>query len=118
MIQIDGNSLTINEIHSDAVDQEEVLLSPDIIQKIQESRQWVEGIITQGEPVYAINTGYGIFADKQISSDEIRLLNRNLILSHAVGTGTPLPTEVVRAAILIRANTLAKGFSGDRKSVV
>jgi len=115
MIQIDGNSLTINEIHKAAVDQEKVILSPKIIQKIKESRQWVEGIISQGEPVYGINTGYGIFADKQISSDETRLLNRNLILSHAVGTGDPLPTEVVRAAILIRANTLAKGYSGVRQ---
>jgi histidine ammonia-lyase len=114
MIQIDGNSLTINEIHKAAVDQEKVTLSPKIIQKIKESRQWVEGIISQGEPVYGINTGYGIFADKQISRDETRLLNRNLILSHAVGTGDPLPTEVVRAAILIRANTLAKGYSGVR----
>ncbi len=114
MIQIDGNSLTINEIHKAAVDQEKVILSPKIIQKIKESRQWVEGIISQGEPVYGINTGYGIFADKQISRDETRLLNRNLILSHAVGTGDPLPSEVVRAAILIRANTLAKGYSGVR----
>jgi histidine ammonia-lyase len=114
MIQIDGNSLTINEIQKAAVDQEKVILSPKVIQKIRESRQWVEQIISQNEPVYGINTGYGIFADKQISSDEIRLLNRNLILSHAVGTGDPLPSAVVRAALLIRANTLAKGFSGVR----
>lgn len=114
MIQIDGNSLTIQEIHKVSVDQEKVVLSTDIIHKIQESRLWVEKIVSQGKPVYAINTGYGIFADKQISADETRLLNRNLILSHAVGTGAPLPTEVVRAAILIRANTLAKGFSGVR----
>jgi len=114
MIQIDGNSLTINEIKKAAVDKEKVILSPEIVQKIQESRQWVEEIISKGDPVYGINTGYGIFADKQISRDETRLLNRNLILSHAVGTGDPLPTDVVRAAILIRANTLAKGFSGVR----
>ena len=114
MIQIDGNSLTINEIQEAAVDQEKVTLSPNILQKIQESRNWVEEIISKGEPVYGINTGYGIFADKKISKAETRLLNRNLILSHAVGTGIPLPTEVVRAAILIRANTLAKGFSGVR----
>jgi len=80
MIQIDGNSLTINEIQKAAVDQEKVILSPKVIQKIRESRQWVEQIISQNEPVYGINTGYGIFADKQISSDEIRLLNRNLML--------------------------------------
>jgi len=114
MIQIDGNSLTFNEIQKAAVGQEKVIISPKIVPNIQESRDWVEGIISEGKPVYGINTGYGIFADKQISSDETRLLNRNLILSHAVGTGDPLPIEVVRAAILIRANTLAKGFSGVR----
>ena len=73
MIQIDGNSLTITEIHKVAVDQEKVILSPKITKKIRESRHWVEGIISQGEPVYGINTGYGIFADKQISSDETQI---------------------------------------------
>ncbi len=118
MIQIDGNSLTIGDIKQIAAGDEQVSLSPDIIQKIQESRQWVEDIINRGDPVYGINTGFGIFADKQISTAETRLLNRNLILSHAVGTGSPLPTEVVRAAMLIRANTLAKGFSGVRLCLV
>ena len=114
MIKIDGNSLTIEEIQKAAVDREEVSISPGIIEKIRESHRWVEGIIARGKPVYGINTGYGIFADKQISTDETRLLNRNLILSHAVGTGDPLSPEIVRAAMLIRANTLAKGVSGVR----
>ncbi len=114
MIQIDGNSLTIKDIQKTAVDREDVSISPEIIYKIQESRQWVEQIISKGDPVYGINTGFGIFADKQISRSETRLLNRNLILSHAVGTGDPLPITVVRAAMLIRANTLAKGHSGVR----
>ena len=114
MIQIDGNSLTIKDIQKTAVDRENVSISSEVIHKIQESRQWVEQIISQGDPVYGINTGFGIFADKQISISETRLLNRNLILSHAVGTGDPLPVEVVRAAMLIRANTLAKGHSGVR----
>ncbi|TFG49056.1 MAG: histidine ammonia-lyase, partial [Anaerolineales bacterium] len=102
MIQIDGNSLTIDEIRRVAISGEQVSLSPQTIKNIQQSRQWVEDIIIKGDPVYGINTGFGIFADKQISRAETRLLNRNLILSHAVGTGDPLPTMVVRAAMLIR----------------
>lgn len=118
MIQINGCTLTIPEIFQASVGFEETTLSPDTLVKIQESRSWVEKIIKKGKPVYGINTGYGIFADKKISVAEIRLLNRNLILSHAVGTGDPLPTEVVRAAILIRANTLSKGVSGVRSDLV
>jgi histidine ammonia-lyase len=78
----------------------------------------VENIIQTGKPVYGINTGFGIFADQLISDHETITLNRNLILSHAVGTGDPLPTDIVRAAMLIRANTLAKGYSGVRLELV
>jgi len=118
MIQIDGNSLTLNDIHQVAVENAQVNLASEAREKIKLSRSWVENIINQGDPVYGINTGYGVFADRQISSEETRKLNRNLIISHAVGTGQPLPTEVVRAAMLIRANTLAKGFSGVRVSII
>jgi histidine ammonia-lyase len=114
MIKIDGNSLTIEEIQRVAVAHEEVAIRPPAIKNIQRSRRWVEDIIERGDPVYGINTGFGIFADQKISSKETRMLNRNLILSHAVGTGPNLPVDVVRAAMLIRANTLAKGYSGVR----
>lgn len=118
MIIVDGKSLSIQEIRRVAIEHEKISLSREAADKIHQSREWVEDIINRGEPVYGINTGFGIFADRQISSHETRLLNRNLILSHAVGTGDPLPGEVVRAAILIRANTLAKGFSGVRPLLV
>jgi len=95
-----------------------VSLAHGAVENIKKSRSWVENIISQGEPVYGINTGFGVFADRQISSEETRQLNRNLILSHAVGTGAALPTEVVRAAMLIRANTLSKGFSGVRLQLI
>src|SRR5690606_17211723 len=70
------------------------------------------------KPVYGINTGFGIFADRQISPEDARTLNRNLILSHATATGPELPAEVVRAAMLIRANTLAAGHSGARPELI
>jgi histidine ammonia-lyase len=78
----------------------------------------VEGIIAEDRPVYGINTGFGIFADRRISKEDAATLSRNLIISHAVATGPDLPLEVVRAAMLIRANTLAKGYSGIRPLVV
>lgn len=118
MIEIDGHSLSLEQIHQVATRNEPVALSQESIQMINQSRGWVEDIIQRGDPVYGINTGFGIFADKKISSQELKTLNRNLILSHAVGTGEHLSVEVVRAAMLIRANTLAKGFSGVRRVVI
>lgn len=118
MIEIDGNHLTIKDVVSVAQKGEKVTISSQARKKINRSRNWVKEIIEKGKPVYGVNTGFGIFADKQISTDDIKKLNRNLILSHAVGTGPDLPPEVVRAAILIRANTLANGYSGIRLEVV
>lgn len=118
MIEIDGHSLSLEEIQRVVFEKEEVALSEESVQQIARSRKWVEKIIKRGMPVYGINTGFGIFADKKISTQEIQKLNRNLILSHSVGTGEDLPQEVVRAAILIRANTLAKGYSGVRLDLI
>ena len=71
-----------------------------------------------GKPIYGVNTGYGVFADKRISRDQSIQLNRNLIYSHAVATGNPLPEPIVRAAMAIRINTLAKGVSGINYEIV
>jgi histidine ammonia-lyase len=118
MIEIDGNHLTIKEVVSVAQKGEKVTINSQARKKINRSQQWVQEIIHKGKPVYGVNTGFGIFSDRQISTDDIQKLNRNLILSHAVGTGPDLPTEVVRATMLIRANTLANGYSGIRLEVV
>jgi histidine ammonia-lyase len=118
MIEIDGNHLTIKDVVSVALKGEKVAIATQAITKINQSHHWVQEIIRKGKPVYGVNTGFGIFSDKHISTDDIQKLNRNLILSHAVGTGSDLPPEVVRAAILIRANTLANGHSGIRLEVV
>lgn len=118
MIQIDGNSLTIEQVVAVARNYNQVNLTDNAIKKIKESRSWVDKILESGKPTYGINTGFGIFADKKISRFETENLNRNLILSHAVATGEPLSEEVVRAAILVRANTLAKGYSGIRLEIV
>ena len=77
MIQIDGNSLTLEEIYLVANKNKSVSLAPGAVEKINQSRNWVENIISKGDPVYGINTGYGIFADRQISSEETIRLNRN-----------------------------------------
>lgn len=117
-LTIDGSHLTIDEIVSVARQGAQVSLASSAKKAIRRAHRWVEEIVIKGDPVYGINTGFGIFADHRIPSEDSDRLSRNLILSHAVGTGTPLEDEIVRAAILVRANTLAKGFSGVRVDVV
>jgi histidine ammonia-lyase len=118
MITIDGCSITIQDVIQVARYSEDVQIDPDARKRMLESRGWVEQISQGNVPVYGINTGFGIFVDKRIPPEDCFKLSRNLILSHSVGTGDPLPTEIVRAAMLVRANTLAKGHSGVRPEIV
>ncbi|MEA3327633.1 MAG: histidine ammonia-lyase [Chloroflexota bacterium] len=118
LVKIDGSNLSIADVVAVARNGAEVKLTSNAINVIQRSRDWVKTIIKRGDPVYGINTGFGIFAEQRIPCDDAAKLSRNLIISHAVGTGSSLDEEIVRAAILIRANTLAKGFSGVRLVVV
>ncbi len=109
MIELDGNSLTLQQIHAVARHGEKVEISTRGREAILQARGWLEEIIKSGRPVYGINTGFGIFSDRNIQPNEAALLSRNLIISHAVCTGEYLPDEIVRAAMLVRANTLTKG---------
>jgi len=118
MILIDGHHLTLEEVVAVARRGEQVRLAPAARERLVEGHRWVQAILAAGKPVYGINTGFGIFAERRISAEQASQLSRNLVLSHAVGTGAPLPADVVRAAMLIRANTLAIGYSGVRPVVV
>jgi histidine ammonia-lyase len=118
MITIDGINLTIEDVIAVARADASVVLAPEALERVKESRTWVEEIIAADQPVYGINTGFGIFSDRQISQQDAAKLSRNLIISHAVATGPLLHSEIVRAAMLIRANTLAKGHSGVRPLVI
>ena len=118
MISLDGHSLSLNAVISASRFDDKIELSPAASTAMQKSQERLQAIIAQSKPVYGLNTGFGIFADRTITRAESQQLNRNLILSHAVGTGNPLPQEVVRAAMLIRANSLAKGYSGIKTDMV
>ncbi|MBE0695952.1 MAG: histidine ammonia-lyase [Anaerolineaceae bacterium] len=118
MVEINGNNLTYQDLVKVARQGEAVSISAEGVRAITASRQRLEAIFETNRPVYGINTGFGIFAEYPIPSDASAKLSRNLILSHAVGTGEPLPKEIVRAGMLVRANTLTKGYSGVRLEVV
>lgn len=118
MIQIDGSHLTIKEVISVARFGEQVAIHPSAIPAIDRSHELVSQIVERKEPIYGVNTGFGIFSEKKIPAVDSAKLSRNLIISHAVCTGEPLEKEIVRAAMLIRANTLTKGYSGIRRELI
>ncbi len=118
MILIDGNRLTIEDVINVSKNFAEVALCPDSIEKINSSRAFVDKVVEEERAVYGINTGFGEFANKSISIEEAEQLQINLIRSHSVGVGKPFPEDVVRGIILLRANALAKGFSGVRLVVI
>jgi len=109
MLILGEHPLTIEEIVKVARRNEKVEIGENARKLVSDSYIRLSRIVQSDKPVYGINTGFGIFSDKKIKGEEANQLSRNLILSHAVGTGPILSVEVTRAAILVRANTLAKG---------
>ncbi len=117
-LTIDGSSLTIADVHSVAVARRRVQLSPKSRKRMAKTREFVEGIVSRGEVVYGVTTGFGKLSDVAIPLDKLNQLQVNLVRSHAAGVGDLLPEPEVRAMILLRANVLAKGFSGARADLV
>lgn len=117
MTVLDGEHLTIAQVRTVAAGAEPVSLAPAAIEKMLRSRAVVERLATGDKPVYAVNTGVGHLADIRIPPDELEQLQRNVVRSHCCGVGEPLARAEVRAMMLIRANVLAKGFSGIRPVV-
>lgn len=116
-ILLDGESLTFEQVISVAYgkpNETRVVLSEKAKQQVNRCAAAVQTLLDRGEIAYGITTGFGAFKDKIISREEVAQLQRNVVVSHAVGVGDPFDTETVRAIMLIRANTLARGFSGIR----
>jgi histidine ammonia-lyase len=119
MVELTGMTLTIEQLVAVARQKERVAdLGDEVCARMQRSHEWVvNSIERQGKIIYGVNTGFGSLANRQISASEARKLSRNLILLCVCGVGKPLPEDVVRAIMLIRANMLAKGHSGVRPLV-
>ncbi len=117
-IIIDGNSLTLDDVINVARNNYNVELSDEAIEKVNKARKLVDRYVDEENVVYGITTGFGKFSDVVISKEESKQLQRNLIISHSCGVGNPLDEDIVRAIMLLRANALAKGFSGIRLSTL
>lgn len=119
MIHLTGEGLTIEQVVAVARGHEAVApLSEDVQARMWASQRWVDAAVKGRTTIYGVNTGFGPLATTSIAPDETRKLSRNLILSCLAGVGDPIPADWVRAMILIRANSLAKGYSGVRPVVV
>src|SRR5262245_61526069 len=114
---IDGESLTIENVHEVAFDRRKVALHPNAAQKMSRSRAVIESIVNQDRAVYGVSTGFGKLSDVYIGHEQITPLQHNLVRSHASGVGDPFTEEECRALMLLRANVLAKGLSGARPVV-
>ena len=93
-------------------------LADDAWTAIKASAETVKAIVAKGDPAYGINTGFGILAKAHIPHDQLATLQRNLILSHAVGTGELLSDTTVRLILLTKIGSLARGYSGVRPVII
>ncbi len=118
MIELDGTSLTMEQLIRAARGREAVRIAPHAHAGMDRARAYVEQKLDESAPVYGLTTGFGKFSDTYISRADTALLQEKLIRSHACGMGAPLPEEAVRAAMLLRANALCRGHSGIRRSTV
>ena len=116
-VVLDGESLTIAQVVAVAAGEPHaisVVLSEPAKINVARSERAVQTLLERGEIAYGITTGFGAFKNKIINRADVETLQRNILLSHAVGVGNPFDTSTTRAILLIRANTLARGYSGIR----
>ncbi len=115
---LDGHSLTIEQVIGVAYERTPVALSAQARQRVERAADAVQELLRRGEVAYGVTTGFGAFKDRIIAPDQVENLQRNIIVSHAVGTGAIFDTAHTRAIMLIRANTLAHGHSGIRPATL
>lgn len=113
-IAIDGETLRLEDVVKVARGNAKVVISEKVKKQVRKSREFLEKLVQDNHVIYGVNTGFGALNNRIIPQEQIEQLQINLIRSHSVGVDEPLTTEVVRALMLLRANTLAKGYSGIR----
>ncbi len=120
-ILLDGESLTIDQVlmvAEGAPGDPEVALSEAASGRVRRAADAVQELLDQGEIAYGVTTGFGAFKDRIIPPVQVEALQRNILASHSVGVGPPFDQVTTRAIMLIRANTLARGYSGIRLSTL
>ncbi|MEG0019317.1 MAG: aromatic amino acid lyase, partial [Oscillospiraceae bacterium] len=113
-IIIGKTDLTLEEFVAVARDGAKVELSQEAIERINASRAVVDKFVEDEKPVYGVTTGFGKFSNVSVSKEDCALLQKNLIITHAVGAGDPFAEEISRGMLLLRTNNITKGYSGTR----
>jgi histidine ammonia-lyase len=117
-ISLDGDHLTLEEAQDIARGKAQATIHPSARTKMKKSRDFVESALRRGEKIYGVTTGFGLLSDQIINPEQVEDLQRNLIRSHSVGVGPTFNEETTRAIMVLRANVLAKGYSGARYEVL
>ena len=117
-LRLTGHDLTIADVIAVARRNVAVALDRAAEHRVNDAAKLVAELAKGDAPIYGVNTGFGDLSTVRVPADRLRDLQQNLVRSHSVGVGDPLPEDVVRAILLLRANTLAAGRSGVRKSVI
>lgn len=115
---IHPGQLSLDDLRNAHECHQKIALAKEAIPAIEASQKTVAQVIEQGRTVYGINTGFGLLANTKIKTDELSLLQRSIVLSHAAGIGNFMSTDTVRLLMLLKINSLARGFSGIRLSVI
>lgn len=118
VLELTGQDLTLASLEAFERERPQVALAAAARVRVQASRDTVAAAVSQGRVSYGITTGFGAFANKQIPPQKVRALQLNLVRSHAAGVGEPLPAALTRRILLLKANSLAAGFSGVRPLVI
>ncbi|MDR7238273.1 histidine ammonia-lyase [Neobacillus drentensis] len=118
LIELDGLTLDRHKVENVSKGNAMVAIPEKSLVRVRASRSRIEKQINDGKVVYGVNTGFGKLSDIEIDREDIGKLQLNLLRADAVGVGDPLPTPVVRAMMTLRANSLAKGFSGIREETL
>ena len=116
-LSLDGGTLSFPDVVSVARNRVRVQLAPAAADRLRHTRTVVDGLVATGQVVYGLTTGVGDLRTTRIAPQDARQLQRNLLMSHAVGVGPALPEDVVRAAMLVRVNQFAQGSSGVRVQI-
>ncbi len=115
---IDGESLSLDQIEYFVKESPKVLLSSGAKNKINKARKLIDEWVESDKVIYGVTTGFGEFANVSISKNDLAKLQENLIVSHSVGVGEPLPPMIIKIMMLLRVNALARGHSGIRLSTL
>lgn len=116
-VKLNGENLSLGAFESVAR-QSKVTVCDSVRERVAQSRQVVESLLAEGDTIYGINTGFGKLSSERIANDQVKELQRNLILSHSAGVGRALSREAVRGMMVLRLNSLVRGYSGVRQEVL